>query len=126
MADRRIGGVLFIKCTTAAGGSFPLEVRGKWKVVPTKTKKEGVAGQDGVHGYKEMPVVPFMEGDITISNGVDLKKIDESVDMTVTAELANGHVYVGVGGWRSDVSQLETEEGSVGLKLEFLSLDQIR
>lgn len=126
MADRRLGGVLYIKCTTVNGGAFPLEVRGKWKISPTKTKKEGIAGQDGVHGFKEMPVVPSMEGDISVSNAVDLKRLDEAVDITATAELANGHVYVGVGGWRADVSQIETEEGSVGVKLEFMSVDQVR
>jgi hypothetical protein len=126
MADRRIGGVLYIKCTTQNGGNLNLAIRGKWKVTPTKTKKEGIAGQDGVHGYKEMPVVPTMEGDISDTATLDLKKLDEAVGITATAELANGKVYVGVDGWRADVSSIETEEGSIGVKLEFMSVDQVR
>lgn len=126
MADRRLGGVLYLKCTTANGGTFPLEVRGKFKVNPTKTKKEGIAGQDGVHGYKEMPVVPSMEGEISLTQATDLSKIDTATGITATAELANGHVYVGVDGWRADVSEIDTEEGSVGIKLEFMSVDRTR
>ena len=126
MADRRIGGVLYLKCTTAQGGTFPVSVRGKFKITPTATKKEGIAGQDGVHGYKEMPVVPSMEGDISDTQQLDLKRLDEAVGITATAELANGKVYVGVDGWRADVSQIDTEEGSIPLKLEFMSVDQTR
>lgn len=126
MANRRIGGVLNLKCTTANGGSFYLELRGKWKVTPSRTKKEGIAGQDRVHGYKEMPVVPSMEGEVSVTNATDLAKLDSAVGITATAELANGHIYTGVDGWRADVSEIDTEEGSTTVKLEFMSVKRTR
>jgi hypothetical protein len=125
MANRRVGGLLNLKCTTATGGVFYLELRGKWKVVPTRTKKEGVAGQSGVCGFKEMPVVPFMEGDVSYDNSLDVRRLDEAVNITATAELANGRNWVGVDGWRADVSEIDTEEGAIGVKFEFMSIDPL-
>jgi len=90
MSIRRIGGVLNLKCTTANGGSFYLELRGKWKLTPSRTKKEGIAGQDRVHGYKEMPVVPTMEGDVSYNQELDVRRLDEATGVTATLELANG------------------------------------
>lgn len=126
MAIGAVGGVAYLRCTTAAGDVFPLELRGKWKLSPTKYKKEGIAGQDFVHGYKIMPVVPSMEGDISNTAQTDIRRIDEAVGITGTLELANGQVWVGVDGWRADVSSIDTEEGSVSVKLEFVSIDQVR
>jgi len=122
MASQRIAGIVYVKVTSPAG-TQQLEIRGKWKVVPTPTEKEGIAGQDGVHGYKEMPKVPFMEGDVTNGRSFDPRVLDGADDITATAELANGQVWVGVSGWRAGVSEIDTEEGSIPLKLEFLKID---
>lgn len=124
MASQRIAGVLYIKVTSAAG-TQQLAVRGKWKIVPTPTEKEGIAGLDGVHGYKETPKVPSMEGDITNGRDFDPRVLDAADDITATAELANGQVWVGVQGWRAGVSEIDAEEGSIPLKLEFMSVDMI-
>lgn len=125
MANKRIGGLLNLKCTTAQGGSFYLALRGKWKFTPTVTKKEGIAGQDRVHGYKEMPVVPSMEGDVSYEYELDLRRLDEATEITATLELANGRHWVGVAGWRADVSNVDTEEGSIPVKFEFESINPL-
>ena len=118
MANQRVAGVAYLKVTHATG-TQQIAVRGKLKVAPTPTEKEGLAGQDGVHGYKEMPKVPFMELDITNGRDFDPRVLDSATDITATAELANGQVWVGVEGWRAGVSEIDAEEGSIQLKLEF-------
>lgn len=125
MANRRIGGVCYLKLTTASGGVIDIAVRGKLKITPSRTKKEGIAGQDRVHGYKEMPVVPSIEFDMSYLTQTDIRAIDEAKDITATAELANGKNWVGTEGWRADVSQIDTEEGSVPVKLEFIEINPL-
>ena len=53
-----------------------------------------IAGQDYVHGYSELPRVPFIEGDFSTLRGLSLEVIAAIVNSNVTAELANGSNYV--------------------------------
>lgn len=121
MASNRFAGIAFVK---ANGRQIP--IRGKWKSTIDKTKREGIAGQDGVHGYKEMPVVPTCEGDCDYLPDVSLEEIKSWTDVTVTLELANGSVHVYRNAWVADVQQLDTEEGSFPLKFEAIDAEEIR
>ena len=56
----RIAGIAFLKLD---GIQFSL--RGALTVSPLDTEKEAITGQDGFHGYKEMPKVAFIEGEIS-------------------------------------------------------------
>lgn len=125
MAKNRIAGVCYVKLTTATGNQIQLALRGGWTVSPSRTKKEGIAGQDAVHGYKEMPEVPFMEGDVSYMSDLDIRALDEAEEITATAELANGKTWVGVQGWRADKSEIDTEEGKLKVKLEFLEVNPL-
>jgi hypothetical protein len=49
-----------------------------------------LAGQDGIHGYQELPRVPWIEGDISTIPTYDVRQLDGMVDVTVHAALANG------------------------------------
>ena len=53
MAQNRVAGTAWLKVDSK---QYPL--RGKWKSKVQADKREGIAGQDAVHGYKEMPRVP--------------------------------------------------------------------
>lgn len=120
MAQNRIGGVAFIKVD---GRQFP--ARGKWKSNLHGVKREGIAGQDGVHGYKEMPKVPKISGDITYMpdfNYEDLKNIDNA---TITLELANGKTHVLRNAWWADESEVDSEEGSFPVSFEGISGEEI-
>lgn len=126
MANHRVAGLVDVRVTTAAGLVSQLQIRGKWKITPSATEKEGIAGQDAVHGFKEKPVVPSMEGEITNGRDFDIKQINDADDVTATAILANGHIYTGKGGWRAGKTEIDTEEGSIGLKLEFMEVTRIQ
>lgn len=119
---QRIAGVVYVKYTTATGDSLQLPLAGKWKVNFSRYKREGKSGQDGVHGYKEMPQVPSMEGDVFNVPELSIAALDNITDATVTLEHANGRIYVGRNGWRAEASELETEEGTTPVKFEFLEI----
>jgi len=122
MAANRFAGLLFIY----AGGR-QLDARGKFKINPGKTKREGVAGQDGVHGYKEMPVLPSIEGDLSLrANGITATELAEIENATITAAAANGTTYVLRNAWLATELSHDTEEGSVSVKFEGLDMDETR
>ncbi len=126
MAKNRVAGTAYLKLTNADGAQYNPALRGGWTVMPSRFEKEGISGQDDVHGYKEMPKVPYIEGDITTTADLDIAAIEASEDITATIELANGHVYVGTEGWRAGTSEIDTEEGKLKLKLEFKKLVRIQ
>ena len=109
----RIAGVAYVKVD---GAQFPL--KGSMTVSPSDTEREGIAGQDGVHGYKEMPRVPFIEGDFSTVPGLSVEAINKITNGTVTAELANGNVYVLTQAWCTNATEIDTEEGQFTARFE--------
>lgn len=117
---QRIAGVAFVKWN---GRQLP--IRGKWKSNIAPIKREGIAGQDGVHGYKEMPKVPKISGDVSYLPDVSLEELRTITDATITLELANGKVHVLRNAWWSDESEVDTEDGSFPVTFEGLTGDEI-
>ena len=70
-----------------------LSLRGNFTVSPSPIERTMIAGQDGVHGYQELPRVPYIEGDISTVPGLNLTDLDGQTDVTVVAQLANGKQY---------------------------------
>lgn len=114
----RIGGTLFI-----AYNGVRLSVKGSWNVNPGRPKRDGIVGADQVHGYKEMPQVPFIEGDVTVTPDLDLPQLLELRDATITAELANDQVAVLRDAWQAAEGTMTTEEGACPVRFEGLSMD---
>jgi hypothetical protein len=81
-------------------------------------------GADAVHGYKEVPQVPFIEGKITDSSDLDLAELCDVVDATVTLELANGKVIVLRDAWYAGEGTVDTDEGEIGVRFEGKSADE--
>src|SRR4249920_962124 len=74
-----------------------LRLRGNFTVSPSPVERTMIAGQDGVHGYQELPRVPYIEGDISTTPDMDLTSLDSQTDVNVVAQLANGYQYVLIG-----------------------------
>jgi len=102
----RIGGMLSL---TVDGNLY--EARGNFRVTPGTVKREGVAGQDRVHGYTETPIVPQIQGDISIGNQLSLEQLEQITDSTIQVQLANGVTYVLVQGWTKSAFEIDTVEG---------------
>jgi len=120
MANNRIAGVAFVKYD---GRQLP--VRGSWNVGFNKLKREGLAGQDRVHGYKEKPDVPFLEGDVSTTADVSLDVLLAITDATVTIELANGKSYVLRNAWTAQGYEIDSEEGKIKVRFEGMDIDEI-
>jgi uncharacterized protein YlzI (FlbEa/FlbD family) len=100
-------------------------LRGNLMVSPSNTERAGIPGQDGVHGFSENPVVPFIEGDVSLLEGTSVEDVDAVTDATVTVELANGSSYVLRSAWRSSRSEINTHDGMFRVRFEGLSCDEL-
>ena len=65
---QRIAGIAFL---TVDGDQLAL--RGNFTVSPSPVERTMIAGQDGVHGYQELPRVPYIEGDLSTFPGLSLE-----------------------------------------------------
>lgn len=120
MAATPIAGIAYFRRN---GSQYQL--RGSFKIGPMSRKKEGIAGQDGVHGYKETPTVPWIEGEISDAPGLSITSLISANGETITAELANGKVYVLENAWVSGEVDLDASEGKATLKWEGMSLYEV-
>jgi hypothetical protein len=117
----RVGGLISLKINGDmyfAKGNFTYNLG--------KPKKEAVIGSDRVHGYKEVPQVPFIEGEITDRNELNLEDLITLDDATVTLELANGKVIMLREGWYAGEGTGNTEEGNIALRIEGISAEEVR
>jgi hypothetical protein len=89
--------------------------------------RESILGHDGVHGYKELPTVPFCEMELTDSGNLDLAALGAVVDATLTIALANGKTVVFRKAFAANPDGLSvtTEEGVITQRFEAESADEI-
>ena len=112
----RFGGIAF----WSVDGN-QLAVRGNLEVMPSESERTGVAGQDAVHGYTELPIVPYIAADVSTLVGASIEDIDAVTDSTITAELANGTVFVLRNAWRAERSTVNTRDGQFHVRFEGMS-----
>ena len=111
--NTRIGGTIQFKIngeTFLSKGSFSYNIG-----VP---KKEMIAGSDQVHGFKEMPQIPYIEGAITDTSELDLEALQTLRDATVTVFLANGKTVVVEQAVYAADGVVTTEEGEIEVRFE--------
>jgi hypothetical protein len=118
--QNRRGGVLFLK----VNGEI-YDAKGNFTYNLGQPKREGIVGADSVHGYKETPQVPFIEGEITDRAGLDLAALCNLDDATATLELANGKVITLRNAWYAGDGTGNTEEGNIDVRFEGLSADEV-
>ena len=117
----RIGGVISLKVNGDiyfAKGNFTYNIG--------KPKKEGVVGADVVHGYKETPQIPFIEGEVTDRNELSLEDLVTLDDATITLELANGKVITLSEAWYAGEGTGNTEEGNIACRFEGMSAEEVK
>src|SRR5262249_45053416 len=109
----RIAGIAYLKVDS---GLLPL--RGNFTVSPSAFERAGIAGQDDVHGYSELPRVPYIEGDVSLDPNLSMDNLEAVTQATVTAELANGNVYVLHEAWCKSAQELNSREGQTRVRFE--------
>src|SRR4029453_12931673 len=88
MAAHKVGGVAFLKID---GTQYLL--RGDLTISPDLFEREGIAGQDMIHGYTEKPRCPEVKATLTDTGGLSLQAFQRMTNVTVTLELENEKVY---------------------------------
>jgi len=113
MASRRIGGILELK----VDGNQYL-VKGSFTYNLGIPKKEMIVGMDGVHGYKETPQVPFIEGSITDTADISVSDLRKLINVTAVLRLANGKTISIEEAVEASDGDVTTEEGEIQVRFE--------
>jgi hypothetical protein len=114
------------------GGRIQLQVNGELQDAKGaftynlgQPKREDVVGSDRVHGFKEMPQAPFIEGKITDRGTLDLQKLVSIEDATVTLELANGKSILLREAWFAGEGNVSTEDGEIDVRFVGRSAEEL-
>lgn len=117
---QRIAGIAFLKVD---GDLYPL--RGNFTVSPSSVERAGIAGQDYIHGYSELPRLPVISGDVSLDPRLSMDDVEQVTNSTVTAELANGKTYVLREAWCTAALELNSREGQTRVTFQGVSCDEI-
>ena len=109
----RVGGIIEFKVD---GEIF--QAKGNFTYNIGVAKKEMIVGSDSIHGYKETPQVPFIEGAITDGGDLDLEALRNFTEVTVTLGLANGKIIVIELATEASDGNGTTEEGELEVRFE--------
>ena len=118
-ANRR-SGVLYLRID-----GVQYDARGSYTYSLGPPKREAIVGADGVHGYREMPQVPYVEGEITDARDLDVAALQGLTESTLTLELASGKSVVLRDAWYAADGTVTTEQGAVQVRFEGLSAEEI-
>jgi hypothetical protein len=110
---QRFAGTAFLKVD---GNQMAL--RGNFVVSPSNIERTMIAGQDRVHGYQELPRVPFIEGDISTTPDLNLATLEAQTNVTVVAQLANGKQYTLVAASCKAGFEANTRDGQARVRWE--------
>src|SRR6201987_3462930 len=110
---QRFAGIAFL---TVDGTQLAL--RGNFTVSPSNVERTMIAGQDGVHGYQELPRVPFIEGDISLIPNFSIADLEQQNDVTVVAQLSNGKQYTRGGAVCKAGVDANTRDGQARVRWE--------
>lgn len=100
-------------------------LRGNLTVSPTSVERNMIAGQDSVHGYQELPRVPFIEGDLSAVPGLSLEDLETQVDVTVVAQLANKKQYTLQNATCKGAIEENARDGQLRVRWEGLNCEEI-
>ncbi|WP_455424795.1 phage tail tube protein [Dryocola sp. LX212] len=112
----RIAGTTYFKLD-----SEQLSLTGGIEVPLNTVVRDDVVGLDGSVDYKETFRAPYIKGTFKVPASFPISKITQSMNMTATAELANGLVYVLREAWLSGESSFNAEEGTADLEFHGVS-----
>ena len=117
---RRFAGIAWLNVT----GVGQLALRGDFTVSASPVERTMIAGQDRVHGYQELPRVPYIEGTVSTTSDMSLEVLDGQTDVTVIAQLANGKQYTLTGATCKAALENNTRDGQVRVRWEGLWCDE--
>lgn len=121
MANQRRGGIIQFQIDGVLR-----DAKGNFTYNLGRPKREAIMGADTMHGFSEKPQPAFIEGEITDNTDVEVDKLVNMTNVTVTLQLANGKVIVLREAFYAGEGTGNTEEGNIGVRFEAPSGDEIR
>lgn len=97
--------------TLTADGTTQMVV-GEVSYVSSTVKRETLTGQDGVHGFKVLPIPGKIAATLRDSGDLTVADINAMEDVTVTLDLANGKTVIGRNMWTTEPLEVKTEDGT--------------
>lgn len=94
----------------------PYEAKGNFTYNLGRPLREEIVGANSIHGYKSTPQAAMIEGEFTDRKDLDVGKLVELEDVTVTLTLGNGKSVVLREAWFSGEGNVQTEEGNIAVK----------
>jgi hypothetical protein len=116
-----VGGILSFEVN-----AVKYRAKGTWTYNLGEPVRTAIVGADGVHGFKEEPQVPFIEGAITDGRSMKILDLLRSEDITGTLHLRNGKVIVIRGAWSAGENTVDTEESEVAVRFEGMGAVEVR
>ncbi len=120
MAINRRAGVLYLLINGVqhdAKGSFTYNLGAP--------KRDALVGHDRVHGYKELPQVPMIEGEITDSATLKVRDLLNIEEATIHLKLANGKSFILRQAWYAGDGNVQSEEANIEVKFQGMSGEEI-
>ena len=103
----------------------PYNVSGSCNYLVSSTTRETLKGQDGIHGYKEMPKEGWISFHGRDSGAVSMAALNGVSSSTVVASLVNGKVIIATAAWRDgDPAEVNTEDGTFDIKFAAASVTE--
>jgi hypothetical protein len=94
------------------------QLEGGLKYSTATVKREALMGKDGFHGWKEMPVAPFIEMVLRDAGDLTVADFNAMRNSTVSATLANGKIVTGRNMGAVDVQEVDTEDAKFTVRFE--------
>jgi len=123
MADNPINRLAGVASITFNGVTYLLQGELTWS--PSTVTRETLTGQDQVHGYKELPVAPFISGVLRDTNNLTVQDFNQMTDTTVSLTLANGKQVVGRNMWCVNVQEVKSMEATFEVRFEGGSVTEV-
>lgn len=120
MANQRIAGPIQVQVN---GEVF--RAKGNFTFNLGRGMREAVIGSDAVHGYKETPQVPFIEGEFTDAGDMDMDALVSLVNATVTIDLGNGKMFALYDAWFAGEGTGNSEEANLAVRFEGIGAEEI-
>jgi hypothetical protein len=117
----RIAGTAYLK-----KNGVSLEMKGNWDYSLGLPKNEGMTHTAGVAGYKQMPQIPYLEGELIDRSDLSLKDLCETDGATITLELANGKIIVFRNAWYASDGKAGTEEANITTRFEARQAEEVK
>lgn len=113
MANQRRAGLIQLQVNGVI-----YDAKGNFSYNLGRAKREAIVGADRIHGFKSMPQVGYIEGEITDRQTLDVDQMVKMEDATIHLQLGNGKVIVLSNAYYAAEGTGNTEEGNIQFRFE--------